>query len=365
MQVKRHLFLIPFLLNLSLSFGQSIHTEKVNTSGAEAYFRIASAFEKTGGETIPSWQPLFQTPPYQMMIAGNAIDTTALKSEMRRVFSSPSAETKAPHSTKESYHKAYKDNQVQLENYIRQLHELNVADSVKSLLYPFLPSRLQKEELFPTLFYLNYGSAEATGLGGVVISDLLHSYIIDKFKFGLLAAHEAFHSIISIAFQQRLKQDIDYNTSDFNLLYFLQTVSEEGIADLIDKPLLLQKNSPLYSEVRQLTEGHEALSTTLIKRLDSVLTIANRSEQVLVPYSDFAVLANTFGKNGGHIPGRFMGSVINSTGLLQTHIDAVEDPVSFISIYNDAVKKSGKKYPVFSKESMKYLQKLKTKYWKE
>jgi hypothetical protein len=352
-------------LEFGFSYGQTMLKEKVNTSGAEAYFKIASALEKGGEENNVSWQFLFQTLPYQMMIAGNALDTVVLKSDMQRVFSSASPEATTSYSVRESYHKAYKDNQKQLESYIRLLHDLNVVDSVKSMLYPFLPLRLQIEELFPTLFYLNYGSGEATGFGGIVINDLLHSYTIDKYKLGLMAAHEAFHSIVSIAFQQRLKPDIDYNAPSFNLLYFLQNVSEEGIADLIDKPLLLQKSSPLYSELRQLTAGDEALSISLIKKLDSVLTLANRSEQILLQYNDFTALTNMFGRNGGHVPGRFMGSIIKKAGLLQTHINTVEDPVSFLLTYNAAVKKSGRKHPAFSKASVEFLQGLRTKYLQE
>ena len=364
MHVKRLPLLSAFLLQFGFSFGQTMQNEKVNTSGVEAYFKIASALVKGGGDNTISWQLLFQTPPYQMMITGNALDTAVLKSNMQHVFSPASTEVTTSFSSR-SYHKLYKDNQKQLESYIKLLYDLNVVDSVKALLNPFLPLRLHREELFPTLFYLNYGSAEATGFGGVVLNDLLHSYTIDKYKFGLLAAHEAFHSVVSTAFHQKLKREIDYSAPDFNLLYFLQNVAEEGIADLIDKPLLLQTNSPLYKEVKQLTAGDESLSITLIKRLDSVLTLANRSDQVLRQYSGFAALANSFGKNGGHVPGRFMGNVINKAGLLQTHIDAVEDPVSFLLTYNEAAKQNGRKYPCFSNESVQYLQKLKTKYWQE
>jgi len=365
MQVKPLLLIIAFLVQFGFSFSQSMHNKKVNTSGAEAYFKIASALEKGDEENNVSWQLLFQTSPYQMMIAGNALDTIVLKSDMQRVYAAASLEATSSYSGKVSYHQAYKDNQKQLESYISLLHNLNVVDSVKTLLYPFLPMRLQIEELFPTLFYLNYGSGEATGFGGIVISDLLHSYKIDRYKLGLLAAHEAFHSIVSIAFQQRLKTDIDYNAPSFKLLYFLQNVSEEGIADLIDKPLLLQKNSPLYTELRQLTADEEVISVSLIKKMDSVLTLANRSEQILLQYNDFTALTNAFGKNGGHVPGRFMGSVIQKAGLLQTHIHTVEDPVSFLLTYNAAVKKTGSKYPAFSKTSVKFLQRLRTKYWQE
>jgi len=365
MRVKRFIILSTFLLQFDFSFAQAMRNEKVNTTGAEAYFKIASALAKGGHENTISWQPLFQALPYQMMISGNALDTAVLKSNMQQVFSPASAQATTSLSSKESYHKGYKDHQQQLERYIKRLHDLNVVDSVKALLNPFLPLRLQSEELFPTLFYLNYGSADATGFGGIVLNDLLHSYTIDQYKFGLLAAHEAFHAVVSVAFQQKLKREIDYSAPDFNLLYFLQNVAEEGIADLIDKPLLLQTNSPLYREVKQLTAGDESLSIALLKRLDSVLTLANRSDQILQQYSGFAALANAFGKNGGHVPGRFMGLVIKKAGLLQMHIDTVEDPFSFVFTYNKAAKMLGNKYPTFSKESVQYLQKIKSTYWQE
>jgi hypothetical protein len=364
MQIKRLPLLTLLLLQFSFSFGQAIQNERVNTSGAEAYFKIASELGKGSDVNTISWQLLFQTIPYRMII-GTFIDTAVLKSHMQQVFSPVFDQASTPFSTEVNYHKEYKKNQKELESYKKLLHDLNVVDSVKALLNPFLPLRLQKDVLFPILFYLNYGSAEATGNSGIVLNDLLFSYKIDKFKFGLLAAHEAFHAVVFSAFDKKLKIDLDYSATDFRLLYFLQSIAEEGIADLIDKPLLLQTNSPLYNEVIQLTKDDETLSITLIKKLDSVLTLANRSEEVLFQYSGFAALASEFGKNGGHIPDRFMGNVIKKAGLLQNHMAEVEDPVSFILTYNEAINKNNLQYPFFSIESIQNLKNIKRKYWAE
>ena len=83
MQVKRITLLSAFLLQFSFSFGQTVNHAKVNTSGAEAYFEIATALVKGGDKHTVSWQRLFQAQPYQMMIAGNAYDTVVLKSNMQ------------------------------------------------------------------------------------------------------------------------------------------------------------------------------------------------------------------------------------------------------------------------------------------
>ena len=365
MELTRSIYVTGLVLLTYCSFGQPTQTKKVNTSAAEAYFKVADAIKSANGEDNTAWQLLFGTPIYQMMIAGRAIDTIALKAEMRHVFGPSTSFSQAELSANELYHKSYKDNRSQLENYIAVLHRPGKADSIKALLYPFLPVRLQSDSLFPTLFYLNYGAPEGTGYAGIVINDLLHSYRIDNHKFGLLTAHEAFHSIVSVAFQQALKKNINYSAADFNLLYFLQNVSEEGIADLIDKPLLLKKGSPVYDEMKQLTSNDKIFSIQCIRSIDSLLKLSLTSEHVLQQYNGFSDLANTFGRNGGHIPGRFMGTIMQKEKLLAKHIKAVEDPVSFILTYNEAAKRNGGKYPVFSKESIEYLQKLKTKYWQE
>ena len=364
MHPKYFIILLSLILLNHLSFGQYNTISKINTSAGEQYFNIVDILQANKVPVASDWETLFKKTVYQMMISGNAIDTLELKSSMIKVFMPSSIPLSISDlSSKERYHLAYKTNQTQLKVYIDFLKITNVIDSVKALLYPFLPKHFQTTALFPTLFYLNYGSAEATGYGGVVINDLLHSYKIDKYKFGLLAAHEAFHSIVSVGFQKALKQDINYNAPDFNLLYFLQNMSEEGIADLIDKPLLSQKSSPVYDEVKVLVENDELLSIMYIEKLDSLLKLASTSEQTLNQYQSFTILAKAYGQNGGHIPGRFIGWVINEGGLLKRHILSVEDPVSFIITYNDAVKTLGNKYPVFSKESIAYLIELKTRYW--
>jgi hypothetical protein len=145
----------------------------------------------------------------------------------------------------------------------------------------------------------------------------------------------------------------------------LQAINEEGIADLIDKPRLMQQSSPMYAEVKKLTENDESISIAKIKKLDSLLTLAFKTETVIEQYQGFAAFANAYGKNGGHIPGRFMGAVIQESGILKNHVESIEDPISYMISYNDAVKKLKKSYPVFSSDSIEYLKNLKAKYWQE
>jgi hypothetical protein len=365
MLVRFNLVLIGFTFLATLAFAQKLQYEKINTASAESYFKIAKSLQLGKHPSSLEWNELFKTPAYEMLILGGAIDTTVLKSEMEHVFSSTVGTNAIEHSDSELYHKEYRDNLENLEKYIRILNTSNIVDSVKLLLYPFLPKRLQTDQNFPTLFYINYGSPEATGNGGVVFNDLLHAYKIDSYKVGLLSAHESFHAIVSRSFLQHLKKGSNYNSADFNLFYFLQIINEEGIADLIDKPLLIQRNSPLHEEVKKLTENDESISIAKIKKLDSLLTLAFKTETVIEQYQGFAAFANAYSKNGGHVPGRFMGAVIQESGILKNHIESIEDPISFMISYNNAVRKLKKSYPVFSSDSIDYLKNVKVKYWQE
>ena len=118
MQLTPCIYVTGFALLTYCSFGQTTQTNKVNTSAAEAYFKVADAIKSVSGEDNTAWQLLFGTPIYQMMIAGKAIDTIALKAEMRHVFGPSTSFSQARLSAKELYHKSYKDNRSQLENYI-------------------------------------------------------------------------------------------------------------------------------------------------------------------------------------------------------------------------------------------------------
>ena len=326
----RYILLLSLFITTTRGFTQTSFDKKINTSAAEAYFNIARELQAGTDIKLLDWNRLFNTQPYQMMIGGGRIDTATLKSEMINVFAKNSTNIQNHSWTEgEDYHILYKANQLNLERFIELLHEKNVIDSIKGLLYPFLPQGLQNNLNFPILFYLNYGTGDATGINGLVFNDLLQSYKIDNYKFGLLAAHEAFHAIVSSAFMQKLKKNIDYNLPSVNLLFFFENISEEGIADLIDKPLLLQKNSPVYDQLVKLTFHDVVKSQKYIRMIDSLLMNASTSDQPFQKFNSFSDIANGYGENGGHIPGRFMGLVIKKAGLLDKQIQKIEDPISF------------------------------------
>ena len=364
---KIFLTLLVCLIFLNDGFCQNGVNSKINTMAAEEYIKLIDIYDSAKAPEPNDWQSLFNSPIYMMMISGGAFDTSKFKNETKNVFTSKHNDiSDSSFSEKELYHRAYQQNKEKLKNYIVRLKSDNLIDSIKNLVFPFLPDRLRDDNLFPVLFYLNYGTPEASGDVGLVLNDLLFSYKVDQYKFGIVAAHESFHAIVSTAFQRAVKEDVNHNSIEFKLFYFLETISQEGVADLIDKPLLEKPESPVFSEVTELLKDDQKLSIFYLKKLDSLFHKASSSKDALANYKDYNSLTAAFGKNGGHIPGRYMAKAIADAGLIQKFILEVEDPISFFITYNLAAKSFNRnEYPIFCNKSIEYLMALKDIYFKK
>lgn len=233
--MKNFLSILLFFFT-AVASAQKIKSDNIDLTAAEEYIKIARQIENGASGTPIQWTVLSNSLPYQLMIQGGVIDSARYKSDMLKVYSSNTQQDSLQLNQLLSYHYKYKRNLTALASYLMTLKNTNSVDSIKRILYPFLPSRLQEPDYFPTLFYFHYGMPYATGMGGMVLNDLLFSYQLDSYKFGLLASHEALHAILSVAFEKKFENILKTNSTESNLLYFLENVSEEGVSDLIDKP---------------------------------------------------------------------------------------------------------------------------------
>lgn len=361
----------PFIYLIVLSLYFSLNTAGIaqtsysssnkylDFSAVESYFLLTDKLETSIEPTDQDWQNYFETPINRLMIYGRALDTTAFRSSLRNAYLTNSKALSSEVHSELIHHLKYKKHQKQLKEHISFLKSSNVVDSIQKYLYPYLPERLRSIENLPKQYYVFYGEEDATGGGGMVINDLLLSYKIDTYHLGLLSAHEAFHSIVSTSFVNMITNQSGDNDLNIDLLYFLSNLSQEGIADLIDKPLLMLPNSPVKHKTELFFQDEKQLAATYISKLDSLL---QNSEGNFT--QSFQTLFNGFSKNGGHIPGKIMGATIRDCGLLPDILPAIEDPVLFFEVYNVAVKKCGSELPVFSPESLGYLKRLRNQYYK-
>ena len=144
----------------------------------------------------------------------------------------------------------------------------------------------------------------------------------------------------------------DTVTNDQNLLWYMQIVCEEGIADLIDKKVISDGKSPLAEEIRILRENETIRAEKRIQQLDSLL--ADTSGNL-----NFLSLNNIL-ENGGHVPGRIMAERIKKANLLEQFIQYTGNPFQFFYLYNEAVKEQIS-VPRFSEKSISNLKALEKK----
>ncbi|MDJ1503293.1 DUF5700 domain-containing putative Zn-dependent protease [Xanthocytophaga agilis] len=342
-------------------------TDFIDVSAVKAYFVIADRFRAHQEPTVQEWTSLFTSPIHTMMITAGVLDTTKFKHDMQLIYTEGMAKnkTEAKNDAKNvqtdsdlAHHLKYQKLEKQLLAHISFLEASSIQQNIFSYLQPFLPARLLIKDKLPKQYYVFYGNEDATAGPGMVINDLLLSYKIDRYKLGILSAHETFHAIVSEAFTNLLKNDFSNQDPNAILLYFLSNVSQEGVADLIDKPALTQSNSPVLKEMESLTENEIMLSKSYITKLDSL--IQAKSTNI-----DYNLLFQKFSKHGGHIPGRVMGQAIKQAGLLPTLIHSIEDPVLFFELYNQAVQKNKSELPSLSVTSLSYLREIRERYLKQ
>lgn len=326
-------------------------------SAVDAYFVLSERLQKKLEPTNLEWKGFFKSPINLMMISSGVLDTAEFKQDLRKVYSKSGYHLDRNDAHLE-HHMKYKVNEKKLKDHILFLKSSNLNDSILKYLRPFLPDRLWTIQKIPKQYYIFYGSEEATGAPGMVICDLHLSSIVDNYRLGLLSAHETFHSIVTAAFSDLIKTPEGNYDPNMDLLYFLSNISQEGIADLIDKPLLSKKESPLKVEVAKLRENEVQKTINSITKLDSLLEMANGNFAL-----DFYSLNSDYSHSGGHIPGRLMAQLIQDSGLLPQFLPYIADPIRFLELYNEALVKTKSNLPGFSKRTMEYLNDLKQKYY--
>jgi hypothetical protein len=321
----------------------------------EQYLCIADTLQAGKEPGSVEWQALFSTFVHQALIQADAMDTVKFKKDMRRVYL-PGREDTARHDADQEEHLKYRKQEALVKAAIRDMKAQNVSEQIKKILFPFLPQRLRKDSLLPRQIYL-FNSGDATAASGYVINDMLLTAKINQVEPGLISAHEGFHAMITEASEHRLNPAADQQSNNFGVFRFLMSVSQEGIADLIDKPLLMTPGSPVFEEWKELSRNENKVAVRSIHRLDSVFSKAYRRGRAAVGFE--TLMFRGYSRNGGHIPGRYMANIIRRAGLLKQAIEQADDPVYFFETYQRAARAQ---QPRFSKAALLYLKKIREAY---
>lgn len=179
-------------------------------------------------------------------------------------------------------------------------------------------------------------------------------YFFDKYKKGAIAGHELHHIL-----RKEYKFNKPIKEEHKGILYVLEGILNEGVADLIDKNIVIEHNDELPTEL-QWKSMLLSYSGHVIKQIDSCIIESYRSEEKsFTTEKEFrGIIMNT----SGHIPGFYMARIIDRNGYHKQMIEHVSDPFYFIKLYNQAAQKD-KDFPtLFSEESIKYIEAIEDYY---
>jgi len=306
--------------------------KKADFEPIEQFFQLADSLQAGHPPTPSLWQKYFEIPVIR--IFRPSFDSSAFIANMKLIFS-PKAGNSNPLAidNEQKLMLRYKENENLIKRTIAKLKQGNINDSIKKILFPYLPVNLREDSILPKQMYMFLN--EGTGFPGYVFNSMLQTAKVNDYKSGIISAHESYHAIAGKIFFEKINLDAYKKLSggEQNFISFMELIAEEGIADLIDKPILSKPNSPLYEEVLELRKDEDNYADFYLKKIDSLLTAAYKSKSI------FNFQMKGFSKNAGHISGRFMALKIKESGLLDQYLNNIGDPFIFFELYNEAVKK--------------------------
>ncbi|MEO6347802.1 MAG: DUF5700 domain-containing putative Zn-dependent protease [Aquaticitalea sp.] len=247
----------------------------------------------------------------------------------------------------------YKKYEQELKAYEKKLQDPSYLDAMYDQTFGWLPKNLQKKDA-NTQFYLLGFENDAIAGGGVIIATLWDLYNQDRINFGSTAGHEMHHN---------LRKPIDFKNvaeTDLGVLYFLNSVLNEGTADMIDKPANIALEAQLPNELR--------LKDFLLFQADSIVSVVDADITQMAAshgtvYQSEKDYRNLLRWTSGHCPGFYMADIIVRNGFKKKLIQNIRNPFAFIYLYNKAAKKDAEKPTLFSDTSIAYIKELETKYW--
>ena len=247
----------------------------------------------------------------------------------------------------------YKKYEDDLKKYERRIMDLAYVDAVYKNAFQWLPKRLQKKDTTVNFHFLGIENDAIAG-GGIIIATLWQIYTQDNLKLGILGGHEMHHVLRKgIAFK-------NITENDEGIMYVLNSILNEGTADMVDKAYDIAHDDDLPMGSR-FKEFELLQADSIVKQIDtSLINMAKPEGKIYKSERDYRDLLRW---TSGHCPGYYMTDIIVRNGFKKQLLKNIQNPFTFIYLYNKAAKKDAEKPPTFSTASIDYIKLLEQKYW--
>ena len=351
-------FFVFFIANI-LSFyktqAQIPATDIVNTEPIELYLQLANSIKQNGKPDDLILKEYFNNPNVAFFNQRPGFDSLKFVNDLISVNSNRNGLGTAVPDEDCLLMEKYRQNEEAIKRSVSYLKTVDIGRMVRKRLRPVLPVNFHLDRI--TIQYQYLFLEEGTGgIPGKVFNSALQTAYLPDDIIDVIAAHEAYHTIANTIFIEKfghVSQSPSLSEYEKNLLWYLEIVAEEGIADLIDKPVLAASRTPLQVEYHQLSQNENHRATQKIHLLDSLLIVrTGKNEQ--------AFEANILLENGGHIPGRYMAQYIKNNNF-KDYLNYTGNPFQFFFHYNDAVRnKTG--LPILSERAIAYLKEVEQRF---
>ncbi|MCR5888390.1 hypothetical protein LRS06_11560 [Hymenobacter sp. J193] len=355
--MKRFTFWLLALLLLLGPHSQTASAQTVNIDAALRYWEMTDALRQDQPLTDAMWESFLAVPAnnryVKSVFGSNLADLNSYRRAIEVVYR-PSLDSlrQAKLAAKKWYYvlvNDYKQREPEYRQYLTETaRQPAYLDLMYRYAYEYLPQRAHTTVQNLQLAYVAIGNDAISEQAGLVFS-LKSAVDWNKPKNGILEAHEMHH---------QLRPGLDFSfapESDQALLWALNVVLNEGVADLIDKKAQLASPADSAEIHRWLLAG----APGVIHKLDSVLQVGARATGPLPAISYYRRL---YKGSTGHLPGFYMSRIIERNGYVRPMLANVDNPMAFFQLYQKAAQKDKTHPPQFSAAAVRYLKQLEKRY---
>lgn len=363
--IPRRPLLLPLvfsLLTLLLLIARWAPAQSIHTEAAEAYWHLTDALRHDEPLTDAAWQQLLALPDNRVYV--NAVwgsDTADLRLYRRavEVVYRPRYDSlrRAKVQANSWYYvlvNQYREHEADDRAFLAAVAKNpGYLDNMYTYAQAFLPARNHTKVTDLRLAYVALGNDATSQAEGIVFS------VRDARNYQAfpdrLEAHEMHH-------QLRTGKDFgQQDPADQGILWAASAAQNEGLADLVDKRVLLEQTADTAT-ANELRRWLLAPAPAVLQKIDSTLQVQAAGGPA-TPRRFYKRLTN--GSNG-HLPGFFMAYTILQNGYGKPLLAHADDPLAFVLLYQRAATRDRlhRHPPTFSPAAVRYLRHLARKYAK-
>lgn len=348
-------------------------------SGVVEFWNIVDILKADKEPTEVQWRAIFETPGYAELIKIE-FKPQYFQNIMRAVYmpSQKSLETKIIQEDQqkggffawytplviEGFRNAERDREW-IQARVKELQTYPYLKKASEEALKFLPEEKAKD--YPKVAFIIFndsrgyipliiGLSKREDFSATELHCLVRQGRDRSWPFLLKLAHESFH------FYRDKKLEFDFpdkKSPDYSILWIINQIESEGIADQINRKQLYYGNGCFTeTQMAERLRREQAEQPEIMLKMDALFTkMEDRPEAVGELGKELVKLI----PQSGHPTGFYMTNIILGQFGKKPLVDVVRNPFKFFYLYNEAAKKD-KRGLIFSEKSIRFIESLERKY---